>query len=260
MKKQYLAVLATLSLIVFALVHICFRDPAVATRNQARQGPLPSNPPAQPTAADTVLTTPVQSDEVSIKDPAVLALAESSTPPDLGKITAFDAWSKRWAGASATERDGMKAEGLQRATERRPEFKKLIKTDPRQALEMATPQVIRQDLPEEVQAQLEQPVSATGDYNVYLGKPEPGVELPPDAELALRYFETGGKSYRARVYGKMEPVMTRKNVPLRGVAIDRELAVPESPVRQLEKGRARGGWDARRPNLPGLGPHDGGKH
>lgn len=53
----------------------------------------------------------------------------------------------------------------------------------------------------------------------------------------MRYFETPeGKSYKAHVYGAMLETTSRKDVALRGVAIDRELAVHESPVRQLESG------------------------
>src|SRR6187431_2355173 len=43
-------------------------------------------------------------------------------------------------------------------------------------------------------------------------------------------------SYKAHVYGAMQETTSRKDVALRGVAIDRELAVHESPVRQLETG------------------------
>ena len=65
--------------------------------------------------------------------------------------------------------------------------------------------------------------------------PHPACRCPREG-LTLRYFEAQGVSYKARVYGEMEPLMSRKQVPLRGVAIDREFAVAESPVRQLEIG------------------------
>lgn len=155
---------------------------------------------------------------------------------DFAKVVAFNDWAESWKGAAPEARKEMEVEGLRLAKERRPEFKKLIRTDPQRALERAVPRVIRQDLPAAIVAQLEEPVSAKGNYKVYMGRPQEGVELPEDTELALRYFETGEKSYLARVFGRMTPVMSKADLPLRGVALDREFAVAESPVRQLETG------------------------
>jgi len=126
-------------------------------------------------------------------------------------------------------------EGLELATLRRAEFKALIATDPRRALELSVPRVIRQDLPAGIVAQLESPVSAKGDFNVYMGRPAPGLELAPE-DLTLRYFESGGVSYKARVFGELQYVTSRQGFPLQGVAIDREFAVAENAVRRLEVG------------------------
>lgn len=152
------------------------------------------------------------------------------------KIEAFNSWLERWKTAEASERAEMMEEGLRLAQARRAEFKSLIANNPQAALAGAVPRVVRQDLPREIVALLEKPVSATGDYQVYMGRPAPGMPIP-DEGLTLRYFETAdGSSYKARIFGEMEPVMSRKQIPLRGVAVDRELAVAESPVRQLEIG------------------------
>ncbi len=161
--------------------------------------------------------------------------AEEIREPDFAKLAAFDGWVKRWQAAAPAERKSLEAEGAQLAAERRPEFKALIVSDPKRALETAVPRVVRQDLPDRIVALLETPVSATGDYNVYMGRPAPGTELPATA-LALRYFEAQGASYQAHVFGAMEPVMSRKQIPLRGVAVDRPMAVAESPLRQIEEG------------------------
>ncbi len=163
--------------------------------------------------------------------------AEDLQPPDLQKIAAFADWAKQWKSALPAQRGQMLAQGRALAEARRPEMKRLIRTNPREALVNAVPRVIRQDLPAEIVEQLEQPVSAKGNYKVYLGKPQAGVVLPEGAELAVRYFEPAdGKSYKARVFGKMQAVMSMPSLPVSGVAIDRELAVAESPVRPLESG------------------------
>ena len=154
--------------------------------------------------------------------------------PDRAKIDAFQNWIERWQKADAAGREALVEEGVKLAQERRPEFKRLIISDPKLALELAVARVIRQDLPPEIVAALEKPVSATGNYDVLMARPAPGETAP--TELALRYFEVEGMSYIARVFGEMMPVMSRKDIPLRGVALDREFAVAESPVRPLELG------------------------
>lgn len=168
------------------------------------------------------------------KDPGGWA-DEKAREPDFAKLDAFQNWLERWKAATPAERESLREEGIRLAVERRDEFKALIARDPRLALESAVSRVVRQDLPKAIVAQLEKPVSATGDFNVYYGKVAPGVPDPAEP-IVLRYFEAEGVSYKARVYGEMEPVMSRKGIPLRGVAVDREFAVAESPVRQLETG------------------------
>jgi hypothetical protein len=162
-------------------------------------------------------------------------VSEPVREPDFAKIDAFNGWLDRWSAAAADEREDLLEEGARLAAERRPEFKALIATDPRLALEQAVPRVIRQDLPAEIVQSLEEPVSATGDYNVYLGRPGPGEDMPAGG-LTLRYFEIPGRSLKAHVSDGMLPVMSRKKIPLRGVIMDREFAVAESPVRLLEIG------------------------
>jgi hypothetical protein len=162
-------------------------------------------------------------------------VSEPLPEPDFSKIEAFKGWLDRWTAADTDGRRALEEEGGKLAAERRPEFKALIASNPRLALEQSVPRVIRQDLPAEIVSSLEEPVSATGDYNVYLGRPGPDEEMPAGG-LTLRYFEARGMSYKARVFGEMLPVMSRKEIPLRGIAIDREFAVAESPLRPLEIG------------------------
>src|SRR6188508_1639823 len=110
--------------------------------------------------------------------------------PDMQPIQAFNGWLQAYTAATPEERKAMAADGVAMAKTRRPEFQRLIKTNPQLALEIAVRPVVRQDLPEEVLEQLEKPVSARGDYKAYFGRPAPGVTLPPDQELVMRYFET----------------------------------------------------------------------
>ena len=150
-------------------------------------------------------------------------------------IENFSDWTRRYLAATPDQRDGLEAGGVALALARRPLFKQLIQDDPRRAYELAVPRVVRQELPPAIIAQLEKPVSATGEFNVYLGLPAPGVAVPKEG-LALRYFEAQGVSYKAHVFGKLTSVMSKTNVPLQGYALDRELAVGENAVRTLEIG------------------------
>jgi hypothetical protein len=199
----------------------------------------PGSQPAQQASAQKAadISAPAEPSEAEqAQDFGSEALAEKKAP-DFQPLHDFRAWEQRYMAATAEERAGMVAEGAALAKVRRPEMKKLIARNPKLALEIAVRPVVRQDLPAEVVAELEKPVSARGDYKAYFGRPQEGAELPADAELTLRYFETPeGDSYRARVFGEMAEAVSKKNVPLRGVAIDRELAVAENPVRQLETG------------------------
>ena len=210
-----------------------------------RPTPVSSGPPGSVAPALAAAAAPAASPGLSGDLPASPSdspgVSSSPTPtdfgtwateiprePDMAKIAQFGDWLKRWNAAKPDARASIAAEGAQFARERRPEFKALIVKDPRLALEKSVSRVTRQDLPREILEHLERPVSVTGNYNVYLGRPAPGAPLPPQG-LALRYFESrDGMSYKAHVFGSMQPVMSKENIPLRGVAMDRELAVAEN--------------------------------
>ncbi len=155
--------------------------------------------------------------------------------PDFTKIEAFQLWSKRWLQANSAQRAALTQEGIALAEVRRAEFKALIVSDPRRALAEAVPRVIRQDLPAAIQNLLEQPVSAKGELNVYFGKAAPGVQIAA-ADLILHGFEADGVSYVPHFFGQLASITSKKGVPLRGIAIDRDFAVAENAVRSLELG------------------------
>jgi len=164
--------------------------------------------------------------------PAAAVAGETAAP-----FHNFRGWISRWQAAPSEERAALAAEGAALAKARRPAMQQLLKKNPALALELAVRPVVRQDLPAEVVEHLEKPVSARGDYKAYFGRPQEGAVLPPDAELTLRYFETpDGASYKAHVFGDLQELTSRQDIPLRGYALGRDLAVAESPVRQLEKG------------------------
>ena len=193
---------------------------SVPVRKEPSASTPPENQPLQPLHPARRTSSNLELDVFPVTDDA---------------IADFTSWSARYLAASPEQRRQLEAEGKRLAETRRPVFQKLIQSDPQLALEMAVPRVVRQDLPPAVVALLETPVSAKGDLNVYMGRPAPGMPVPEDS-LTLRYFEAGDVSYVAHVFGKLTNVMSRKGLPLRGVAIDRDLAVAENAVRRLEVG------------------------
>jgi len=156
-----------------------------------------------------------------------------SEPGDM--LAAFDAWVTRYIKAGAAERAGIVEEGMQLAAERRPVFKKLIQDDPRRALEEAVRPLMRQKLPAEVVALLEQPLAARGVMRVYQAGPESVQNKQPSV---LRYIETPqGETYRTYVYGRRAAsVEWLPNVSAIGVHLDNQLALDERPLRVLEVG------------------------
>ena len=163
------------------------------------------------------------------------AISPVLAPPG-SAIAHFQEWGQRYLIAAPAARTALVEEGVQLATARRGEFKSLIVANPREALRQAVPMVVRQRLPAEVVAQLEDRVDGRAQLRVYLSTPVEGAA--PVQPPVARYAEfQGGKTYEAYVYGRRSAsVLWVPNAALNGVAIDRQLAVNESPLRRLELG------------------------
>lgn len=141
----------------------------------------------------------------------------------------FGLWAETYRqAATPAARASLEPVGVQLARARRQRLAELIETDPQAALEQAVPYRVRRELPAEVQALLEERVSATGFFGV-LGT------FPGDDEKPIhRHFDTGQQTYRAFVYGRRLAQQTTESATLHGIAIDSKLAVAEDPVRVLE--------------------------
>ncbi len=157
--------------------------------------------------------------------------------PSEKPTAAFTAWAALYLATPPAEQPALIAEGVRRATERRPVFKKLIQDDPRRALSEAVPMVVRQQLPAEILAHLEQRVNGVGALRVYQGVPAEG-EPVPARSLTFREVEMrDGPTYRAYVFGRRaETVQWTPGASLNGVALDADMAVNEDPFRVLEVG------------------------
>lgn len=147
-------------------------------------------------------------------------------------LARFDAWSRKYLQATASERAEMIDEGQRLAHVRRPIFKQLIQGDPRRALMEAVPMVVRQKLPAEILAELEDRVNKTGVLRVYRGRTLDGQPIVK----RVAEMETG-RTYQAHVYGRRaETVTWTPGASLNGVAMDSDFAVNEDPLRVMEVG------------------------
>ncbi len=148
-------------------------------------------------------------------------------------LAEFNAWAERWLVADADGKKALLAEGVALAQGRRVALATLIKKDPRAALAGAVPLAVRAQLPPEITALLEVRVAGMGQLALLgvLGAPGEAV-----AEPLVRYAVLDRQPYRAYVYGRRENEQTKEDISLFGVALDKTMAVSESPLRVLEPG------------------------
>ena len=167
------------------------------------------------------------------RSPAALSPVLGAPDSTLGQ---FQSWAQRYLAAAPADRAALVPEGVQLATARRPVFKALIVGHPREALRQAVPMAARQQLPAEVVAQLEERIGGRAHLRIYQSTPlDPAAPVQPPV---ARYAEfPDGATYEAYVYGRRtESMRWLPNASLNGVALDRALAVHESPLRRLEVG------------------------
>jgi len=177
-------------------------------------------------------TVQLPASDVSRRDARAIVASAWATET-LPEHVEFREWTGRFlATDEVAAREALVAEGVRLAEARRAALKQLIVSDPEAALAAAVPLRIRRVLPAAVVARLEQRVSARGELALNAITPAPGGAAL--AEPVFRSALIDGVEYRAHVYGRRAEQTTLLDAALHGVAVDRELAVAESPVRILE--------------------------
>ncbi len=149
----------------------------------------------------------------------------------MASLEAFERWSVRYLAAPVEARLALRAEGIRLAKARRAPMLALIQRDPREALARAVPMRVRQDLPSEVVAQLEERVNHRGFFGV-LGVLGSNTLAPIRRTVEM----PDGQNYEAFVYGRRALQSSTPNDYLDGVALDRKLALSPRPFRVLEAG------------------------
>ena len=147
------------------------------------------------------------------------------------EVAALREWAVRHAAAPAAERSRLLDEGRALVEGHRSRLRELIMQDPRRALEEALPMVLRQELPAELTARLEERVNAEAFFGVLGRATGDGVEA-----VRREVLLTDGRRYEARVFGRRARQRTVAQTFVHGVALDGVMAVAEEPLRALEVG------------------------
>ena len=205
---------------------------SVGLRTVAMVGPTT----AAPFAAAATVSMPTRRQEILAR----LAYAQAWNGPLPPKMAAFREWTARYAQATAPDaRTALEPEGVALARARRPVILDLIKSDPRRALAVTVPTMVRQALPAAVLAELETRVAGKGDYEWQEALAMPGTAGPAHWDRRVAFIN--GVDYTAHPYGRRVEQLTKEGASLHGIALDRELALHESPLRVLEPGEVPAG-------------------
>ncbi|MGH8021288.1 MAG: MBG domain-containing protein [Opitutaceae bacterium] len=192
---------------------------------------------AAPERADAARAANVSS--VWISAAAQFAYAQGWNEGQPPTMAAFRDWVSRYQNSSPDVRARLAAEGVALAHARRAEMVALIVDDPRRALELTVPAVVRAALPAGVRAELETRVSGVGDYAILPVEPSVAGSADPDPDVHgghEPWVFLDDDRYIAHVYGRRSSQKTQENASLHGIALDGHLALHESPLRVLEPG------------------------
>ncbi|MFN0066437.1 MAG: Calx-beta domain-containing protein [Limisphaerales bacterium] len=234
MQRRYLAVGLIVATAFLALIIASARrsGPLVAPRSADLQAvaaaPVPvKERAASPGSAESVAAGPAAG--------PVAAAAARPTPQDApaAVFAAFDVWSRQVAAGGAVSLD----EGVALATARREVLRALIPADPARALAAAVPWSVRQTMPAEVVALLEEPVSAAGEFMVLCAFADAPWRREAQGGM-LRYFKTEDRTWRAFVYGRRVKQQSVRQLAIHGIAVDDVLAIGEEAGRVLERAEA----------------------
>ncbi len=194
----------------------------------------------RPDESDRRLSEKKQQAFVGRESPPLESIAPAPATPPLPappETMNFRDWAKNYLTTPREQRPAMLAEGAELASAHTRAIAAMIRRDPRQAIENAVPMVVRQDLPPSIVRLLENRVRMKAALNVYGNVPLPGTEASPDFEPYTRSVTTGDGGYwNAYVYGKRAAQRTLSAASIHGISVGTDMAVADSPVRQLESG------------------------
>ena len=143
----------------------------------------------------------------------------------------FASWTRRYAQAPTVQAQAeLEVEGIDLARVRLKALADLIQTNPQRALQRSVPTSTRQALPDSVKALVEDIVNTRGDYDAVCVLPLPGHER--ESAPIVRSARIDGTTCRVYTFGQGLDYVTRKGVPLNGIAVPASAAEapPTDPI------------------------------
>ena len=205
----------------------------VATHATAPTRPVPTREANLPSSMPTLSRPPGDAVE-QLTRAERLAYAHGWSGELTPAMDAFRAWTAVYRVADLGTRATLVSDGVALAKARRPEMKRLIRTDPAEALRVTVPAAVRQTLPASVLAELESRHAGRGEFALQASTPAPGETSGVPALRRIVALE--GQTFTAWAYGRREAQTTKEGASLHGIALDGDFALHESPVRLLEAG------------------------
>lgn len=146
-------------------------------------------------------------------------------------FTRFSAW-KNQKNTSSTQRDAWLEQGIQLAATRRGILAEFARTQPERAAAQLMSLAELADLPEEVRALCEQPLSGTGSIDLQWLT---GTDVDTGLSCTHRSIAyLGDQTLRVNSRKHLEAQSPRKDIPIDGHVIDGELLASPNPVRRLD--------------------------
>jgi len=150
-------------------------------------------------------------------------------------LSDFDDWVNKFAAQQYSLDEVDIEKGRVLAVNRRELFKELMTLSPTSALDHAVPSETYSRMPASIKKHLETPVSAYGDFKVYVVMLHQNHHSPDmmTGSRIEREVTIGDSKYRALVYGRRENITTKLNIPLQGITLDGVMVVDEDPVKRV---------------------------
>jgi len=161
--------------------------------------------------------------------------------PDSPAFARFDKWVADYLVAKDETKKKIEEEGIRLAVDRRQAMVELIKRDPKRALERAIYPEERQQLPARVVSLLEDFLQGRAHNNIVVMTikeevpvpDQPGTKRSVFRSINQGSFEFRGQSYTPHFYGKRKGMLSKRNLPFYGIALDGQIAIHENPLRVL---------------------------
>ena len=155
-------------------------------------------------------------------------------------IREFSDWLEKSSRSAPAERAELPLKILELARERRVVMESLIRSNPEEALANAVTLDVWKSLPLELQAEVEEPFSAMGNFQVMpvcINKsPDAAKLMMSGAEIptAVRSLEIAGEEPLASyVFGKRKGLSSKENTPIQGIRLGGRAALREGVFHEL---------------------------